>query len=115
MIEAIIGAVVGGVLGVAGTLIVYRLSERAAIRRDQQRTREEDLDMQLYAELIERTKDGHVFSPELGSDAFKRAVRLQERGLIERLPVRGGQVYFTLPGAMIKVDTSKKVDDLATH
>lgn len=114
MIETIIGAAVGGVLGVAGTLIGYKLSERGAIRRDQQRAREEDLDMQLYAEVIKATKEGHVFSPDLGSDAFKRAVRLQERGLLERLPFPGRN-YFTLPGAMIKVDTSQKIERPATH
>lgn len=109
MIEAIIGAVVGGVLGVVATLVGYKLSERAATRRDQQRALEEDLDMQLYAAVIEATKDGHVFTPDLGSDAFKRAVRLQERGLLERLPFPGKN-YFTLPGAMIRVDASEKVE-----
>jgi len=114
MIETIIGAVVGGVLGVAGTLIGYRLSERAAIRRDQQRSLEEDLDMQLYAEVIEATKEGHVFSPDLGSDGFKRAVRLQERGLLERLPFPGRN-YFTVPGAPLRLDTSEKVNRPATQ
>ena len=112
MIEAIIGAVIGGVLGVAGTLFVYRLTERAAIRRDQQREREEDLDMQLYAEITEATKDGKVFCPDPFSqtDIFKRAVRLYERGLLERLPASTGRHYLKLPGAMIEIDTSEKVN-----
>ena len=106
------------VIGVAGGLVIayisYRFGERSASKREEREAREEDLDLRLYAEIVTATQDGSVFSPDPETDRFKRAVRLQERGLIERLPL-SGRNYFTLPGAQIRLDTSKKLERPAIH
>ncbi len=96
------------IIGLVGALIVayisYRLGERSAWKKEERAAQEEDLDLQLYAEIVKGTKDGSLFHPEIGSDTFKRVLRLQQRGLLERLPDNS----FCLPGAPIRVDTSKK-------
>jgi hypothetical protein len=98
MVEALIGLV--GTL--AGAYIGYKLGERSTRKTQQRAAEEEDLDLQLYAEMVEQTKEGLVARPPIGSDTFKRMLRLQERGLVERLPGN----TFTLPGAKIAIATS---------
>ena len=89
MLEALIGLV--------GTVIRayngYKLGERS--QAEKRAAREEDLDLQRYAEIVRETADGRIAGPEIGSDHFKRMLRLQERGLLERLTDNN----FCLPGA----------------
>ena len=108
---------IGTIIGVVSALIVaylsYRLGERSARRKEERAQNEEDLEYKLYADIVRWTQDGSVFNPSVESTDFKRALKLQQRGLIERLPIRGAN-YFTVPGAPIRLDTSKKADRSAT-
>src|SRR6266436_2414716 len=109
MIEAIIGAVIGVVGAVIGVCFTYILAERSTRKKEERTEQEEGLELRLYAEIVRLTQDGSVFSPDPESANFRLAMRLHQKGLLERLPARGHN-FFTLPGAPIKLDTSQKVN-----
>jgi hypothetical protein len=77
--------------------ISYKLGQRKERFVQTRASEQENADLRLYAEIVENTKDGKTFHPPIESDLFKAALRLESRGLLERLPDNS----FRLPGAKI--------------
>jgi hypothetical protein len=102
MTEALIG-IIGTFVG---AYIGYKLGERSTRLSEERSALEEELDAKLYAQIVRDTKHGEVVVPDPESGEFRRILRLQQRGLIERLPVSG--LHYRLPGAPIALDLSKK-------
>jgi hypothetical protein len=84
---------------VSGGLLGY-LTFVSAQRQKKRRAQEEVKDWQLYAEIVAASKEGLVFKAEPGSDEFKRADRLRQKGLLEHAP---GSEGFSVPGQRFAV------------
>jgi uncharacterized membrane-anchored protein YhcB (DUF1043 family) len=104
----VIQVIIGLVAGLAVAYFSYRLGERSARTKEKQTKHEEESEFKLYAEIVKMTEDGSVFHPSEETENFRLVMRLYQKGLVERLPLRGAN-YFTVPGAPIRLDTSEKV------
>lgn len=97
---------VGPVTGIIGTglgiynILVARRKEKRERQEKAQAQVEEATDWELYAKLVEASKEGLIFDPEPGSDDHKRAERLAGKGMLERLPNSMG---YAIPGQRFRL------------
>src|SRR5947209_8171912 len=87
------GGIVGSLLGVYN-LIHSRRKEKREERDREAAKQEAELEWQLFSGLHEASKEGFIYVPP-GDAELRRAERLVERGVLERLPKGAG---YAIPG-----------------
>lgn len=84
-----------GVLCAVGLGVYNLVSSRRQERRAQA---EEAARFRLYMQVVQGSKQGLLFQPSLGSDEYRLALNLTERGLLQSFPEGG----FGVPGQRVE-------------
>src|SRR3712207_5943661 len=84
-----VGGLIGTVLGVYNYTHARRKEKREQEEKESIQKEQEE-EWKLYAGLVKASEEGLVYQPKIGSIEHKRAERLVEKGMLERLPLAGG-------------------------